>query len=172
MIFHKVGRQLLDYSIAEVRPSVFGCSRDPQESDPQKKGLQMHFLTKLLLAGVVAIGIGATVAPSQVAAQCTLKCECDAKGCGCKRKDGNGSSCSTDGYTCEVSVCQPTIAASLGRAIFARDGKALAPIAGIDADGRGGRRVDDRSVVGGPAVRHSGGSELCRSCRATLRFEG
>ena len=98
----------------------------------------MHFLTKLLLAGVVAIGIGATVAPSQVAAQCTLKCECDEKGCGCKRKDGNGSSCSTDGYTCEVSVCQPTIAASLGRAIFARDGKALAPIAGIDADGRAG----------------------------------
>ncbi len=98
----------------------------------------MQFLTKLLLAGVVAIGVGATVAPSEAAAQCTMRCECDENACGCSRNDGNGSACYASGDGCYVYRCQPKMAASLDRAIFARDGKALAPIAGIDADGRAG----------------------------------
>ena len=78
---------------------------------------------RLLLAGVVTIGVGATVAPTETAAQCTIKCGCIPGGCGCQGKGGNGSACSASGNGCFTTECEAL--ASLDRTFFAPDGSIL-----------------------------------------------
>lgn len=104
----------------------------------------MRFMTRLLLAGVVTIGVGAIAAPTEAAAQCTVKCGCISGGCGCQGKGGNGSSCSASGNGCFVSECEALV--SLDRTIFAPDGSIVT------------RRVNtsSASVDGASALRAEG----------------
>lgn len=44
--------------------------------------------------------------PTELAAQCTMKCKCYTDGCGCQRKGGNGSGCDASGDGCYVSACE------------------------------------------------------------------
>lgn len=83
----------------------------------------MKFMTRLLLAGVVTIGIGATVTPAETAAQCTMRCLCVSAGCGCSSNGGDGSGCSAGGGACFVTTCP--LLASLDGAAFAPDGSVL-----------------------------------------------
>lgn len=54
-----------------------------------------------LVGGAVVVG-----QPTELAAQCTMKCKCDADGCGCQRKGGNGDSCHASGDGCYVGACE------------------------------------------------------------------
>lgn len=81
----------------------------------------------LILMLACLLGGVAVSSPTELAAQCTMKCKCYADGCGCQRKGGNGASCDASGDGCYVGACE-----ALAQALqFGPDGT----VAGRTADG-------------------------------------
>ena len=76
----------------------------------------MEHVTRLFVATLLAVGIGALAMPNTAIAQppgegeddCTMKCGCiKDEGCGCQMDGGNGWSCDASGNGCFVHECNP-----------------------------------------------------------------
>lgn len=66
--------------------------------------MKIHSLT-LMLACLLG-GVAVVSMPTELTAQCTMKCKCYSDGCGCQRKGGNGGSCDASGDGCYVGACE------------------------------------------------------------------
>ncbi len=60
----------------------------------------------LILMLACLLGGVAVSSPTELAAQCSMKCKCYSDGCGCQRKGGNGGSCDASGDGCYVGSCE------------------------------------------------------------------